>query len=98
MGLPGPTADERLRLETANALYHHACVLFKHCAVKGVLATLENTSSSLFWLTTPFLQLLSASERNFTNFQNCMAWRSEARMDTVGGKLRSHIIPGCGMR
>ena len=89
MGLPGPTADERLRLETANALYHHACALFKHCAVKGVLATLENTSSSLFWLTTPFLQLLSASERSFHKFSelhgleerspNGLGWRQSSK-------------------
>ncbi len=72
MGLPGLNPDERCRVQKANELYLHACLLFEACHARGILVTMENPSYSIFWLTDPFVALLNQVELSFTNFQMCM--------------------------
>ena len=72
MGLPDLSTEARCRVEKANALYVSACEIFEVCHAKGVLVTMENPSSSIFWLTDPFIALLNQVELSYTNFQMCM--------------------------
>lgn len=72
MGLPNLEPDERCRVEKANELYIWACFFARICYTRGILVTLENPSSSLFWLTKPFQDLLNEVELSYTNYQMCM--------------------------
>ena len=72
MGLPSLGPEERGRVEKANELYVYACIIFEKCHIKGILVTMENPSSSIFWLTEPVLKLLNRVELSYTNFQVCM--------------------------
>ena len=72
MGLPGLTDVEQHRVTLANEMYEESCKIFEHCVSKGILVTMENPSNSLFWLTTPFLQLLQKVSIHFADMQMCM--------------------------
>lgn len=72
MGLPHLSDDDWRRVSVANDLYHHTCILFEHCRNLGLLATMENPSRSLFWLTDPFVKLAAVVAISYTNFQLCM--------------------------
>ena len=72
MGLPTLGPEEQRRVAKANELYFYACEIFLVCHHRGILVTMENPSSSIFWLTTPFLRLLKEVELSYTNFQMCV--------------------------
>ena len=72
MGLPDLNEAERLRVSLANEMYVESCKLFQFCAAKGILVTMENPSSSLFWLTDPFVSLQQSVELFHSDSQMCM--------------------------
>ena len=72
MGLPGLPASQQQRVDIANELYWEACKIFHHCQSKGILATMENPSSSLFWLTDAFVWLSKNCSVSFSDSQMCM--------------------------
>lgn len=57
MGIPDLTSVEGHPVDLANNMYAESCNLLSHCPSREILATVEHPSSSLFWLTDPFLQL-----------------------------------------
>ena len=57
-GIAGLSPSEQKRVDLANSLYDWACAAFLLCVRSGILATLENPNSSLFWLTSFYKRLL----------------------------------------
>ena len=57
-GLPTLDPSERQRVDLANRLFQYACYLFKFACSKGILATMENPSTSYFWMTVWVITLL----------------------------------------
>ena len=71
-GLPNLSPSERKRVELANILYDWSCSAFLLCVKAGILATLENPNSSLFWLTSFYKRLLESFTPYSGIFQACM--------------------------
>ena len=104
MGLPGLSPEQWCRVQKANELYFHACDVFEACYYRGILVTMENPSSSIFWLTTPVIELLKKIDLEYTNYQMCMLgghrpkwtqlaadFSAIAEMDQVCDKSHKHL-------
>ena len=74
MGLPQLTSHQRQRVSLANALYVWTCNMVLLLHSKGVGWSIENPSSSLMWMTTPFQKLVQAMGEELTAFafHTCM--------------------------
>ena len=71
LGLPNLTPNERLRVETANAIYRFVGILFLRLHLLGIIWTLENPLTSYFWLI-PEIRILLAQKGVFlVIFQQC---------------------------
>ena len=82
-GLPGLSPTERKRVELANILYDWACAAFLLCVRTGILATLENPNSSLFWLTSFYKRLLEVFTPYSGIFQACMYGSSRPKWTRI---------------
>ena len=89
MGLPSLGPEERGRVEKANELYVYACTIFEKCHIKGILVTMENPSSSIFWLKEPVLKLLNRVELSYTNFQVCMYGGSRPKWTQIAANFKN---------
>ena len=87
-GLPDLTPSEKKRVDLANTLYEWACAAFLMCVRKGILATLENPNSSLFWLTSFYKQLLEEFTPFSGIFQACMYGSSRPKWTRIIGSFR----------
>lgn len=70
-GLPGLTANERLRVDQANRIYQFVGVLFLQLHLAGIIWTLENPLTSYFWLFPAILTLLAQEGVFLVKFQQC---------------------------
>ena len=82
-GLPGLSPTERKRVDLANILYDWACAAFLQCVRAGILATLENPNSSLFWLTSFYKRLLEEFTPFSGIFQACMYGSSRPKWTRI---------------
>lgn len=71
-GLLDLSDSDRERVRLANRLYDVACYIFIQASLMGILATMENPSSSYFWFTSWVLRLVQRLHVFFTDFQVCM--------------------------
>lgn len=70
-GLPNSTRDQT-PVSIANQLFGYACKIFEIAASRGLVVTMENPSSSYFWLTLWVLRLIKAIRTYKADFQVCM--------------------------
>ena len=61
-GLPGLSFLQRTRVSAANKLYRFTAEVIRACHSLGVLWSLENPQSSMFWLTSPIQQRVAGAE------------------------------------
>ena len=66
------TGVDKQRVEAANLLYDRACFLFHLAWRSGILVTLENPSSSYFWITKWWLKTQALCDVYASDFQVCM--------------------------
>ena len=50
-GLPNMPEKDQARVIIANDLFAYSCTLFERASRRGILTTMENPSTSYFWLT-----------------------------------------------
>ena len=90
MGLPSLTDDQRRRVELANEMYTESCKIFSYCVSKGMLATMENPSNSLFWSTTPAQQLRQEVDIHYSEVQMWYDGWTASKMDSTGSFICSN--------
>ena len=71
-GLPNLPEKDQARVIIANDLFAYSCTLFERASRRGILTTMENPSTSYFWLTDWFERLKRSTTLVFTDFQVCM--------------------------
>ena len=73
-GLPGLSFLQKHRVFTANKLYKFTAEVIAACQQHDVLWSVENPESSLFWLTSPMLELWRNFRRHivFGTFDSCV--------------------------
>ena len=73
-GLPGLSFLQRTRVSAANKLYRFTAEVIRACHSLGVLWSLENPQSSMFWLTSPIQQLWQELRGSvfFATFDSCV--------------------------
>ena len=90
-GLPGLSFFNRQRVATANKLYRFSAEVILACQANGVLWSLENPESSLFWLTSPMLSVWKELRRHifFGTFDSCVYGGAHARKPRPSGRTAS---------
>ena len=73
-GLPGLSFLQRTRVSAANKLYQFTAKVIHVCHKLGILWSLENPQSSLFWLTSPMQELWQQLRGSvfFATFDSCV--------------------------
>lgn len=72
MGLPGLAGLDLHKVQLANALYEATYDLITFCLSLGLRTSLENPTNSLFWKTSPIVNLLGEHYGHHNVFHNCM--------------------------
>eukprot|EP00435_Cladocopium_sp_Y103_P050182 s4628_g15.t1 len=99
MGLPHLTFVQKCRVQKANFLYAWTCKMILALDAKSVGWSIENPASSLMWITTPFMDLLTALPNLVAfSFHTCM-FAAKRKKDTAlwtsVPELRMHVERKC---
>ena len=86
-GLPGLSDKDMTRVVLANNLFAYSCSLFQQVASRGVLVTMENPSSSYFWLADWYHRLQRACRVTLTDFQVCMYGGTRPKWTRIVGNF-----------
>ena len=70
--LPNLSEKDQARVIIANDLFAYSCALFQRVSRRGILTTMENPSTSYFWLTDWFERSKRSTNLVYTDFQVCM--------------------------
>ena len=72
MGLPGIAGLDLYKVQQANVLYHTTKRLALLAIPLNIRVSIENPTNSLFWMTTPIVELLSIHPGYHNVFHSCM--------------------------